>query len=251
MVANPTLESRASFDVCVADEAFAQFAKTNNLSAASLLPEDEFFRPLLLSIAERLTAYPLMPPLTPPVRMHLGIIEHPEPNAFAECFNGTFFLAIHSGQLLSAIEAAVQMQDTLGAFAQKFGVGQRSSEAPSLKQPLGVTSFLNYLRGIENSKDLFGEQKDTNDPATRRAMLFTVTCIQFAFLHEFGHVVKGHLGWLTGKQCQAKLKEIEASGAPVAPELQSAIKFFEHEADVFALEVLLRSTYRTFLMRTT
>jgi hypothetical protein len=137
------------------------------------------------------------------------------------------------------------MQDSLGAFAQNFGVQQSPGERPSLITSLGVTSFLNYLRRVENGEEVFGDKKDPNDPATQRAMLFIATCIQFAFLHEFGHAVNGHLGWLAGNHQRARLREIELSNPNTPPHSQGELRFFEYEADVFALEVLLRSTYQT------
>ncbi|SDM72198.1 hypothetical protein SAMN05421823_12111 [Catalinimonas alkaloidigena] len=237
---------RGSFDVHIADEEFGIFVKNAyNLASAELLPEDEFIRPLFLFIAEQLAGYRLMPSPAIPVRLHLGIIEDPEPNAFAEWSEDVFYLAIYSGQLLSAIEAAVQMQDAIGAFAQDFGIKPDSTGSSSMTTPLGVTNFLNHLRGVKNIEDLFGEPKSPDDPASQRAMLFTSTCIQFALMHEFGHVVMGHLGWLIAKECRTQLREISILETDASPDLQAVLQFFEHEADVFALEVLLRSAYQS------
>src|SRR6218665_4033310 len=188
MAADPV----GSFEVGVGDTAFAELAGSEQLVAAALLPEDDFIRPLLHSIAERLAPYPLDPSPAAPARLHLGIIEHPETNALAHWSNRVGYLAVHSGQLLSAAEAAIQLQDALGAFSQDLQPADGQGD-PALTTPLGVTSFLNHLRGAGDDLNLFHERKDANDPATRRATLFIATCIQFAFLHDFGHVVNPHL----------------------------------------------------------
>lgn len=234
-----------SFDVGVANHAFAEYAAREGLSAASLLPEDEFIRPLLHSIADRLAPYPLTPvAAAAPIPLHIGVVEHPEPNAFAGWSNGAGYLAIHSGQLLSSVEAAIQMQDALGAFSQNLADVSGQGKAPALTTPLGVTSFLNHLRGVGGAQDLFKEQKDPQDPATRRATLFIAACIQFTYLHEFGHVVNGHLGWLSRHQRRPRLREVGFDRTEVSADERHVLRFFEHEADVFALEVLLRSAYR-------
>jgi hypothetical protein len=233
---------RETFDVRVADDGFERFVRSSYGFTSSPFREgDEFIGPLFLRVGEHLSGYRLPSPPSAPVRLHLGIIEHPEPNAFAEWSDGAFYLAIHTGQLLSALEAAVQMQDSIGAFAQQFGVGSVSAGTPSFTKPLGVAEFLNSIRGVESDEHPFGMPHDPQNPATQRAMRFMSTAIQFALLHEFGHVVNGHLAWLVGAQCHARLREIPVLDDAVRPDLQDVLQFFEHEADVFALETLLRS----------
>lgn len=233
-----------SFDVGVADEAFAQYAAQFGLTAAALEPEDDFIAPLLRSIAARLAPFPLVPAEEGRVRLHIGFVDHPEPNAFADWSQDAFFLVVHSGQLLSAVEAAIQMQDDLGAFAQRLDAEFDPAAPGVLKTPLGVTSFLNHLRGTEDGRDLFKDAKSPDDPATQRATSFIAACLQFTVLHEFGHVVNGHLGWLARHQLRHSLREVNFGYSDMPAGERYVRQFFEHEADVFALEVLLRSAYQ-------
>ena len=240
----PEPDHVGSFEIGVANRAFVAYAAREGLSAASLLPEDEFIRPLLHSIADRLATYPMAPMAAARVPLHIGVIDHPEPNAFADWSDGAGYLVIHSGQIVSAAEAAIQMQDALGAFSQNPAGATGQDEAPALTTPLGVTSFLDHLRGVDDGQNLFKEQKDPQDPATRRATLFIAACIQFTYLHEFGHVVNGHLGWLSRHQRRPRLREVGLGRTEASADERQVLRFFEHEADVFALEVLLRSAYR-------
>lgn len=233
-----------SFDVGIADEAFSRYATQVGLTAAELEPENDFIAPLLRSIAARLALFPLVPAEAGRVRLHIGFVDHPEPNAFADWSQGAFFLVVHSGQLLSAVEAAIQMQDNLGAFAQRLDAESGPSDRPVLETPLGVTSFLNHLRGVQDGRDLFKDAKSPDDPATQRATTFIAACLQFTLMHEFGHVVNGHLGWLARHQLRHSLREVNFGYADMPPEERYVRRFFEHEADVFALEVLLRSAYQ-------
>ncbi len=228
--------------VTVEDAAFAAFAADRGLLVAPVAEGDDFLRPMLHSIGRRLAEYPKSVLPRPPAKgIRLGFVEEPSPNTFVESWRAHVIIGVHTGLLLSLLEATVQLQDDIGMFDAGFGSGPVPPAPIDLALPLGLTSYLRHRLGLGEDESVIREAGAAETGASRRAMNFLGAGLQFACLHEFGHLACGHLAWLRGRGRVARLFENPEEAASVLPRADSALRFFEHEADIFALETLLRS----------
>jgi hypothetical protein len=162
--------------------------------AADLTGDESFIPPLFEHLRHRLASYPDLAAL-PYATLSIGILDRPSPNSFADEFDDGCCLGIHTGLLISVAETAALLRDGLGAFSSDFG--KAGLEAPTLHhEPLGVRAFLLIRNTGIFDEALLGEEPSANHLATRRGISFISCALQFALLHEFGHVAHGHLQWL-------------------------------------------------------
>lgn len=223
--------------VATDDSLFRRYCVESRMNASPKVDDDVFVRPLMETMAQQLSIFPPVGDKTHrPEFIRLGFIDKGSPNAFVDAWEGGACVCLHSGLLLSILEAAIQLQDRLGAFNER----PVSSET-KLHDPIGMTSYLNLLRRVDRDDTLFDAPEDREDEATWRAQNFVSSGLQFVVLHEFAHIAFGHLGYLKHFGGQAKLFEFDEPDCPTGTDDLETRYFFEHEADVFALETVLRS----------
>lgn len=224
-------------NVATDDSLFRRYCIESRLNASPKVDDDFFVRPLMETMTQQLSLFPSVGDKIHNTEfIRLGFIDKGSPNAFVDAWEGGACVCLHSGLLLSILEAAIQLQDRLGAFNERPG----SSET-EFDDHIGMTSYLNLLRRVDRDDSLFDAPEDREDEATWRAQNFVSSGLQFVVLHEFAHITFGHLGFLKHQGGQAKLFEFNELDIPTGMDDLETRYFFEHEADVFALETVLRS----------
>lgn len=238
-------------DVEIEGDHLVRYAAEHGLPLAPTVEGDEFIRPLLQMMASQIAQFPGRGGQEHGIgSIRIGLIDKPSPNAFVDLWDGCAVICVHSGMLQSIVEAAIQMQDRIGAFDPEFEQGQGAPDRSGLDDPLGMTGYLNWLRGHEDETDLFGDAETRDDVATWRASSFIAAGLQFVVLHEFSHIANGHLGYLQAARQPCRLFEMQEGARPSSvlnPEIR---QFLEHEADIFALEILIRSALNRHLAGT-
>lgn len=220
------------------DEVFRNYCERQNLKASPKVEDDTFVRPLLDIMAQQLSAFPAAgDPEHAAQFVRMGFIDRGSPNAFVDAWEGGACICLHSGLLLSITEAAIQLQDRIGAFDTDLA----AASGENLTDPIGMTSFLTLLNKVDRDETLFEAPAGRDEAATWRATNFVSSGLQFVVLHEFAHVAFGHLGFLQSTGEPARLFEMDEEGGSKGGHDPEIRYFLEHEADVFALETLLRS----------
>ncbi len=230
-------------DVAIDDEAFRAFAARRGGSARLDDPNDLFLRPVLELVSARLARYPLpQRDGRSRARISLGVVDAREPTAVAALRADRHVIGIYSGLLLSIIESATSLQDIFKLFSASVAKTGDVAGEVVLARPLGLNAYLSILSTGKFDPAIFGVRKNPDDPATSRALYYASCAIQFACLHEFGHIVSGHLGWLAEHGAETQLLEfIDTVPEEPVSDVSETLRFFEHEADVFALEVMINS----------
>lgn len=223
------------------DELFRRYCQEHGLRASPKVDDDTFVRPLLELMAQQLSAFPLGDDRGRSADfVRIGFVDRRSPNAFVDAWDGGAIVCLHSGMLLSILEAAIQLQDKIGAFDTQVKEAGKLADA-NLEDPIGMTSYLAALKDLDRDESLFEPPEGRQEEATWRATSFLSAGLQFVVLHEFAHVAFGHLGYLGNVGRTPKLNEVAELTSPHSDENAETRYFFEHEADVFALETLLRS----------
>ena len=222
------------------DAAFSAFAAARGVAVADLGADESFIPALFGTIRKRLEAYPISGD-APARPLALGVLDRPSPNAFAVSHLAGICVGIHTGLLASIVEAAAMFRDALGVFSADFGRIGLDPGSPSA-EPVGLKTYLSFMALGDFDPMLLGRPSDTDSPETLRGAYFISCALHFAVLHEFGHVVNGHLGWLEERGLTPWLEEVDDVdyGNNLTQQLDM-VRFFEHEADVWALQVLIRS----------
>lgn len=223
-------------DVGTEDALFRGYATAHRLPVAPEVRGDNFLRPLLQRMAQQISRFPAQGNQAYRPWIRLGFLDKPSPNAFADRWREGTIIGIHSGMLRSIFEATTQLQHRIGAF----GTADSSAapEGPPLEGPLGMVGYLDWLVGRETQEDV---SPSSDEQANWRATNFISSGIQFAILHEFGHISNGHLGWLRAEGEPTRLMETQERDDPSENQHLEVRQFFEHEADTFAIEILIRS----------
>lgn len=222
------------------DAAFSVYAAGRGIAVADLGEDESFIPALFATIRKRLEAYPISDEAAA-LPLALGVLDRPSPNAFAAHQADGFCVGIHTGLLVSIIEAAAMFRDTLGVFGTGFGrMGLEPASPPA--GPVGLKTYLSFKAIGDFDPMLLGRPTPADTPETLRGAYFISCALHFAVLHEFGHVANGHLVWLEERGLTPSLEEMDdADGGEGVTQRLDMVRFFEHEADVWALQVLIRS----------
>lgn len=195
-------------------------------------------RPSFERIRYRLSTFPDLADL-PYSALSVGMLDLPSPNAFADEIDDGCCLGIHTGLLISVAETAALLRDALGAFSDDRS-GRKFGESEPEGMPIGVRAFLSIRNSGIFDDALLGEAR-TDDLVNRRGIFFISCALQFAMLHEFGHIVHGHLKWLAERRSTPSLREIDGSGYDGREKWIDVLRFFEHESDIWALQILIET----------
>lgn len=227
------------------DAVFRRYCEHQNLIASPKVEDDEFVRPLLEIMTQQLSAFPAVGDRQHAAEfVRMGFIDRRSPNAFVDAWESGACICLHSGMLLSITEAAIQLQDRIGAFNTDLP----AASGDDLIDPIGMTSYLNLLNKVDRDEALFEAPAGRDAAVTWRATSFVSSGLQFVVLHEFAHVAFGYLGFLQSTGRPTRLFEMDEEGDFEADHDPEVRFFLEHEADVFALETLLRSALGRQLM---
>ena len=166
------------------------------------------------------------------LKLHVGIPDDPEPNAFADVRQGEHFLGVNTGVHLSA------------GYLARHAIARRDAVPGIGKLPARqVDGDILLNPGMREWTDIANSEPIDWDPRRGQIAVFIRLCaLWFAMYHEWTHVSRGHCDFLGFSGQPAKLSECgtKIAHAPVGMGALSVRRTFEYLADAEALESTLQ-----------
>ena len=173
-----------------------------------------------------------------PFQFHAGFVDIFSPNAFADRFEGQYFIGLHSAMFVSISEFAMFCFAQEDFFAEMGHAKSESSPEPWDDRVPGLW-LLDYTKKdghVENKHSQKLIPKDTERYHLSTCLSFLMT--RFVWLHELSHCFNGHVDLVQERDIALRLYEVSPLQAAVRRRGKKddtknlkLLRHLEHDAD--------------------
>lgn len=182
-----------------------------------------------------------------PFRLVSGFIDIYEPNAFAELYDGSYYLGMHSALFVAVHEFALFCFTQRNFFPEVGSSSKEKSPRPADQHAPGIW----LLHHTGQGRQVDHSHQDTLTPRCdvryATAVYLGLLMARFVWLHELSHAMNGHVDFVQKRGLAVRLNEVAdrtmaasfvKSGFSVRHDL-TLLQSIELEADQSALNAAL------------
>ena len=173
-----------------------------------------------------------------PFRFHAGFVDIFSPNAFADRFDGQYFIGLHSAMFVSLSEFAMFCFAQKDFFSEIGNAQMETSPEPWDDRVPGLW-LLDHTKQGGHVENMHSQTLIPKDPERYHfSTCLSFLMVRFVWLHELSHCFNGHVDLVQERDIALRLYEVSHLQAAVRRgdkdgdgETAKLLQHLEHDAD--------------------